>query len=582
MNTTKSDLLTALESLKGAFLSVGLFSFFGNLLMLTPPLYMLQLYDRVLVSRSESTLIMITLVVLFLFATMGTLEFIRSRILIRIGGRLERDLNERVFDAVMRLQLTGKEGGGAQPLRDLTVLRQYITGNGLFAFFDSPWVPIYLAVLYLFHVYYGLFATFAAIVILSVTLLNERRTRVPLNQANSESVKSFAQAASHLRNAEVVHAMGMERQLRERWLAGHYQFLTSQAYASDQASIWASTSKILRMTSQSLMLGVGAYLVIQQELTPGMMIAGSIILGRALAPLDILTSSWRGFSDARSSFRRLEQLLQAIPVEEERMNLPAPQGNLSLQGVFGGPPSVADPVLKGISLSLQKGESLGIIGPSAAGKSTLARVILGVWPARRGDVRLDGAEIANWNRVQLGPSVGYLPQDIELFDGTVAENIARFGEVDPDKVVAAARLAGVHEMILELPSGYDTVIGQAGGVLSGGQRQRVGLARAVYGDPVLVLLDEPNSNLDDQGERALVAALGELKQRGATVILITHRPAVIRCVDRILVLRDGQVQLSGTRDEVLAGLAQAQAESARGQAPKTVPISQYGALTQSG
>jgi len=570
----KSELSQVLGRTKGAFISVGIFSLFINLLMLTSPLYMLQLYDRVLASRSESTLLMLTLLMIFFFIVMGTLEFIRSRVLIRVGARLEEGLNQRLFNASMMLSLLNPSQNNSQPLRDLTTLRQYITGNGLFAFFDSPWVPIYLGLLYLFHPYYGIFATVAALILLALTMVNEWTTKSILNKANSESIKSFGRAASHQRNAEVVHAMGMRQNLLQRWLKGHNYFLSLQAEASDRASIWSNVSKSLRVMSQSLMLGLGAYLVIQMELSPGMMIAGSIIMGRALAPLDMLIGSWKGFSEARSAYGRLQNLLSSIPEEKERMSLPAPEGNLQVRGVIAGPPGTKSAIIRGVEFSLAKGETLGVLGPSAAGKSSLARVILGLWPLHAGEVRLDGADITNWSRDELGPHIGYLPQDIELFDGTISENIARFGEIDPEKVIDAAKLAGVHDLILQLPAGYDTVIGQAGGVLSGGQRQRIGLARAVYGNPSLIVLDEPNSNLDELGEQALTAAIMELKRRQITVILITHRATIISVVDRLLVLRNGQVALNGPRDEVLQKLAAGSAPEQQRKAPmrKTVPV----------
>ncbi|MBF0255732.1 MAG: type I secretion system permease/ATPase [Gammaproteobacteria bacterium] len=553
----KSPLAEVLSKVSRSFIAVGVFSFFINLLMLTPPLYMLQLYDRVLTSRSESTLVMLTLVVVFLFASMAMLEFIRSRVLIRVGSQIEESLNQRLFDASMKLSLMSPNQGGSQPLRDLTTLRQYMTGNGLFAFFDAPWLPIYLAILFLFHPYYGIFATLAAVILVFLAFVNEWRTKKLLGAANGESIKSFNRAANTQRNAEVVHAMGMQENLRSRWLEGHNKFLGLQTQASDRASVWSNVSKSVRLTSQSLMLGLGAYLVIEMELTPGMMIAGSIIMGRALAPLDLLIGSWKGFTDARSAYGRLNKLLEQVPDEKDRMSLPAPKGHLLVKGVMATPPASQNMVLSGVGFDLPAGETLGIIGPSAAGKSSLARVILGLWPIRAGEVRLDGADITQWNRNELGPYIGYLPQDIELFDGSISENIARFGEIDPTKVVEAAQMAGVHEMILQLPEGYDTLIGQSGGALSGGQRQRIGLARAIYGEPKLVVLDEPNSNLDDIGERALTTAIQTLKQRQVTVILITHRTSIIDVVDKLLVLRNGQAVMFGPKPEVLQKLAAA-------------------------
>lgn len=575
---SKNELRLVLGKLKGSFFTVGFFSLFINLLALVPALYMLQLYGRVLASRSETTLVMLTLLAVFFFVVMGLLEFIRSRILIRIGARMEAMLNQRLFDAMFRLSVNQPGSSGAQPLRDLTNIRQFMTGAGLFALFDSPWMPIFIALLFFFHPLYGWFSIVAAVVLLIITLLNELTTRKLLSTANANSIKSFNLAAGHLRNAEVVHAMGMQQDLRERWLKGHYAFLNTQNRASDNASIWANLSKTMRVMSQSLMLGLGAYLAIKGEVSPGMMIAGSIIMGRALAPLDLLISSWRGLTEARGGYRRLNELLNNFPADEGHMSLPSPEGNLSVLNVLVAPPGSRQLVLRGISFDLKKGETLGIIGPSAAGKSSLARVILGLWPITGGEVRLDGADIYQWDRFQVGPYIGYLPQDIELFEGSVAANISRFGELDPEKVVAAAKLADVHEIILKLPDGYDTVIGQAGGVLSGGQRQRIGLARAVYGKPCLVVLDEPNSNLDEQGELALTAAIRELKKQGATIILISHRQPIIQVVDKLMVLRDGQMAAFGARDEVLTKLfpaAQAQQKRIppeKNKIRKTVPV----------
>lgn len=574
---SKSELSKVLGQTKGAFISVGIFSLFINLLMLTSPLYMLQLYDRVLMSRSESTLVGITVIVVFLFTIMGILEFIRSRVLIRIGSRMEEGLNQKVFDGAMMLSLANPNHNSTQPLRDLTTVRQYMTGGGLFAFFDSPWVPIYLAILYLFHPFYGMFALGAAVILIMLALINEWTTKSLLSDANSESIKSFGAAASHQRNAEVVHAMGMQANLRKRWLKVHNIFLNLQAKASDKSGVWSNTSKTFRVMAQSLMLGLGGYLVIQAELSPGMMIAGSIIMGRALAPIDLMINGWKGFSETRSAYGRLAELLDISGDDEDRMSLPSPVGNMQLKGVIAAPPGSKEPVLKGIEFGLSKGTVLGVIGPSAAGKSSLARVLLGLWPLRSGEVRLDGVDVTQWPRDELGPYLGYLPQDIELFNGSVSDNIARFGKIDPEQVVAAARLAGVHEMILKLPEGYDTVIGQAGGVLSGGQRQRIGLARAVYGNPVLVVLDEPNSNLDEIGEAALIAAIAELKKRKVTVVLITHRASILGVVDQLLMLSEGQVVAVGPRDEVLKKLSQAKAQAQAPQkknipAPMTIPV----------
>lgn len=528
---------------------------FVNLLMLVPPMYMLQVYDRVLTTQSVDTLLMLTLVVVFFFAVMGGLELVRSRMLVRVGNRLDTTVNERLYGAMFRRSLMVQGTQSAQPLNDLTSLRQFLTGNGLFAFFDAPWVPIYLGVLFLFHPWLGVFATCAGIILLVLAIANEKSTKKLLAEASSEQIQAQNLANSNLRNAEVLHAMGMLPGIMGRWSKRHHEYLSKQSQASDRAGILTNASKVLRLLFQSMILGLGALLVLRGDMTPGMMIAGSIIMGRALAPIDQMIGGWKGFVNARGAYGRLNELLTQIPAEERRMSLPSPSGDISLEGVAAAPPGVRMATIRGVNFSADSGEHIGIIGPSAAGKSTLARVLLGIWPSQVGDVRLDGGVITQYNRDELGPYIGYLPQDIELFDGTVSENIARFGSLDAHKVVEAARKAGVHEMILELPNGYDTVISSNSGALSGGQRQRVGLARAVYGNPVLVVLDEPNANLDDAGERALAQAIQQLKEEGTTLFVISHRTSILKNMDKLLVMKEGQVSMFGPRDEVLAQFA---------------------------
>lgn len=528
---------------------------FVNLLMLVPPLYMLQVYDRVISSKSEDTLLMLTLIVIFLFMVMGGLEFVRSRILVRVGNRLDSIISQRLYSAMFKRSVVTQGGQTAQPLNDLTNLRQFITGNGLFAFFDAPWVPIYIGVLCLFHPWLGLFATCAGFILLSLAILNEKTTKSILAEASNENIKAQDLANSNLRNSEVLHAMGMLPGIMGRWSAKHHAFMMKQSQASDRAGALTNVSKVLRQLFQSLILGLGALLVLEGEMTSGMMIAGSILMGRALAPIDQMIGSWKGFVGARSAYGRLNELLDKVPDDSRRMSLPAPKGYLALETVAAAPPGTRLATVRGISFEVPKGEHIGIIGPSAAGKSTLARVILGIWPVQFGSIRLDGAEINHYNRDELGPYIGYLPQDIELFDGTVSENIARFGEVDSVKTVEAAKKAGVHEMILELPNGYDTYISSTSGALSGGQRQRVGLARALYGNPVLVVLDEPNSNLDDVGESALARAIYHLKQEGVTLFVISHRGSVLKKMDKLLVMKDGQVSMFGPREQVMSQFA---------------------------
>ncbi|MBB1074804.1 type I secretion system permease/ATPase [Rhodoferax sp. 4810] len=553
-NRPDDELQLALKLSRTSFLVAAFFSLFINLLMLVPSIYMLQVYDRVLASNSETTLLMLTLLVVGLFVIMGTLEMLRARILVRVSARLDMLLNTRLFNAMFEANLRGR-GPGGQPIEDLTNLRQFLTGNALFGFFDAPWIPIYVAVLFFIHPWLGWLAIGSAVLLSIVAFFTDFSTRKPLAEANNLAISGRNYLNGNLRNAEALEAMGMLENVRHRWLTRHKQLLILQALASDRAGALSSLSKSLRVTLQSLVLGLGALLAIQQVITPGMMIAGSIILGRALAPVDLLIGSWKGFLSARSAYKRLQDLLYAVPARPRSMRLPPPTGQLSVENVVAAPPGSNVPVLRGVRFDVNAGEIVGIVGPSAAGKSTLARVLLGVWPIASGKVRLSGADISQWNRDELGPYVGYLPQDIELFDGTVSENIARFGEIDADQVVAAAQRAQVHEMILRLPKGYDTPIGVGGAVLSGGQRQRIGLARAMYGRPVLVVLDEPNSNLDDQGEAALVRAVTQLKNDGSTVLLITHRLSILNSVDKIVVLREGQVEAFGTREQVLPQFA---------------------------
>lgn len=550
-----SDLRAALLLCRGGFFSVGFFSLFVNLLMLVPTFYMLQVYDRVVATGSHSTLLMLTLILILLVLTMGVLEWVRSRIMVRLSTRLDLALGGRLYDASFKQALTsGGMQASAQPLNDLTGLRQFITGNGLFAFFDAPWLPIYLAVMFLFHPWYGWFAVACALVLVALAYLNERLTNATLLEANKQNLAATAFTQKNLRNAEVVESMGMLGMLRKRWQGMNREVLALQGVASDRGGGITACSKTFRLLVQSLILGLGAYLAIEQEITPGLMIAGSVLLGRALAPIDQMIGAWKGFSAARGQYARLNELLDAVAAEPERMPLPAPRGEVSAENLVVTPPGGVKPVLVGLNFQVAVGDAVGIIGPSASGKSTLARALLGIWPATQGKMRLDGADVFAWRREDLGPHLGYLPQDVELFEGSINENIARFGEVDPVAVVEAARLAGVHELILKLPEGYDTVIGATGGGLSGGQRQRIGLARAVYRRPQLIVLDEPNSNLDEVGERALSEAILKLKQAGCTLFVITHRPSVLNTVDKLMVIRDGALMMFGPRDQVLAEL----------------------------
>ena len=560
----KSDLEEALKLCKGAFLSAAGFSLLINFLMITPSIYMLQVYDRVVATGNKSTLLMLTLIVVMLFITMAALEWVRSQILVKVSTRLEMLLNQRLFQIAFKQSLySGGQRATTQPLDDLTGLRQFLTGNGLFAFFDAPWMPVYLALLFLFHPWFGWYSIFTAILLCIVAAATEKATTKIISDANNVAMATRGALARNLRNAEIIESMGMLGRIRQRWMVGAVKVLDLQALASSRAGLLAALSKIIRLSSQSLILGLGAYLVIEREISPGLMIAGSILMGRALAPIDMIIGTWKGFINARDQYERLNTILRQIPADKERMLLPDPEGRIQLENVMVVPPGGNVPVIKGISLVIEKGDIVGIIGPSGAGKSTLARAILGIWPTANGAMRLDGAEVFNWNREHLGGFIGYLPQDIELFEGTISENIARFGDMNPEQVVAAAKMADVHEFILRFPEGYDTAIGPTGGNLSGGQRQRIGLARALYGNPVLVVLDEPNSNLDEQGEVALEKALLQLKQKQATVLIVTHRHSVLSKVDKLLVLNDGLLAVYGPRDQVVAHLQQSAVPAAQ-------------------
>ncbi|WP_017739279.1 type I secretion system permease/ATPase [Pseudomonas sp. CBZ-4] len=548
-------LFKALGEYKSVLLSVGCFTALINLLMLVPSIYMLQVYDRVLSSQNETTLVMLTLMVVGFFVFIGTLEAIRSFIVIRIGSQLERRFNLRVYKAAFERNLQRGQGHAGQSLGDLTHIRQFITGPALFAFFDAPWFPIYLLVIFLFNVWLGVLATAGALLLIGLACLNEYLTKKPLGEASGYSQQSTQLATSHLHNAETIQAMGMLGALRQRWFAVHSQFLGLQNRASDTGSVITALSKSLRLCLQSLVLGLGALLVIKGEMTAGMMIAGSILMGRVLSPIDQLIAVWKQWSSAKLAYQRLDALLRESPEAVEPMKLPAPKGQVSFEQVSAGPPGRRVTTLHHVSFDLGAGEVLGVLGASGSGKSTLARVLVGVWPTLAGTVRLDGADIHRWDRDDLGPHIGYLPQDIELFSGSIADNIARFREADPQLVVQAAQQAGVHELILRLPQGYDTLLGDNGGGLSGGQKQRVALARALYGGPRLIVLDEPNSNLDTQGEAALASAIAQMKAQGSSVVLVTHRSAALAQADKLLVLNEGQLQVFGPSQEVLRALS---------------------------
>lgn len=553
-----NELKHVLLKVKKSFIFVGFFSFFINILQLTSPLYMLQLYDRVMVSRSESTLLFLTLLIIVLFITMGLLEIIRSRILVRVGNKIDALLSERVFTSIFALanKMPGK--ASSMPLNDLTQIRQFMTGNGLFAFFDAPWMPIYLFVLFIFNIHFGLFSLASIALLIFFAIMNEKTTKEKLDETNRYGRESLLFVDASVKNAEVIHAMGMQKSIQALWQKKYFNFLKAQMIASDNAGFWSNCTKVTRALLQSLILGLGGLLAIQGEISAGMMIAGSILMGRALAPIDLMIGTWKGFSNARGAYSRLDSLLEQFPLTHQVMELPIPKGILSLEGVRLTPPNSKELSLKGISLQIEQGDIVGIIGPSAAGKSSLAKALLGIWPLSSGSVRIDHADITQWDREHLGKFIGYLPQDIELFEGTISDNICRFTHAEPQKIVEAATIAGVHQMILHLPQGYDTYLGANGITLSSGQRQRIGLARALYGDPVLVVLDEPNSNLDDMGEAALVEAVKIFKMKGKTVIIITHRANILQVTNKLLLMQQGTISLYGDTNDILQKLQKSQ------------------------
>lgn len=560
----RPELARALLSFRRAFITVGAFSLFTNLLMLTPSIYMLQLYDRALGSRNETTLMMLTLIAVGLLALMSLLEWIRAMVLVRIGARLDLDINSRVFDATFERNLRHAGQNPAQALHDLASMRQTLTGAGVVALADAPWMPIYVLVIFMLHAHLGVFALIGVLLLVTLAIINERVSAAPLAEAQKLGIAANAQANSHLRNAEVIEAMGMLPAIRGRWFSLHQKFLVQQALASDRAGMLNAMTRFARISLQSLALGYGAWLTIAGEMTAGMMIAGSILVGRALAPVEALIGNWKQLVSARAAYQRLSELLRVFPARVVGMPLPRPLGDVLVENAATAAPGSKLLILRNVNFKLKAGEVVAIIGPSASGKSTLARLLVGIWPALAGSVRLDGSEIFKWNKDELGPYLGYLPQDIELFDGSVAENIARFGKVDADQVLAAAQAAGVHELILLLPNGYDTPLGDAGSALSGGQKQRIALARALYGDPALIVLDEPNSNLDDLGEAALAETIRRLKAKKRTVVIVTHRMTTLAVADSILVMNEGTVKVHGPRDQVLEAMRPQNATNAAG------------------
>ena len=553
------ELRAALVQLRPFFTRAGWFSLFASVLVLAPSGYMLEVYSRVVDSRSYGTLFWLTVVVLGAYALMELLEWARAEVMRAAAQRFDALLSTRVFDAVFAAKLRNVPGGTAQPLQDFAKLRDFLFSPALLAIMEAPVAILMAVLLFLISPWLGWSAVVFGIAQTLVALWNERRTKQPLMQANQKAFQAQQYADGTLRNAEVIAAMGMLRATHQRWVQKQREFLNLQAQASESAGGFQALGKLLQTTLSSLLLGLASWLLLNNELHGGggMMIVGSILGGRMLAPLLQVVAQWQAVIGVRDSWHRLEALLAAVPKDPENMALPAPRGVLQVEQLMAGAPGSPGAIVRGVAFALQPGEVLAVVGPSASGKSTLARLLVGLWPAASGKVRLDGVDIFSWDKAELGPHVGYLPQGVELLEGTLAQNIARFGEVDMHKVRAAAQAVGVDALIESLPQGYETVVGPGGVRLSGGQRQRIGLARALYGAPTLIVLDEPNSNLDDEGDAALARAIAQASARGATVVVITHRTSVLGVAHKMLLIRDGVQQAFGPRDEVLAALQQA-------------------------
>lgn len=548
----KTALDKAMSVVKPAVWTAVFFSFFINILGLTAPLYMMQVYDRVLSSRNITTLVVLTILIALLYLAGAFLESIRSKLLVRAGVRFDGEINQHAFSAVQRATLVQPASGHVQALRDTDTVREFFTGAGIISLCDLPWVPIYILVATLLHPWYGILAVASIIISGTLAWANDRLTKDRLNDATKANIAANNKATTTFRNAEVLQAMGMVGNLRRQWSVSRIEALAQQALASDRAGVVMAAIKFNRMFVQSFVLGLGAYLAIRREVSPGTIIAASIIVGKCIQPVEMAIGNWKGIVTMRAAYERVQMLLRSLPEIGQRLQLPAPRGDLSVENVLVRAPGRDQLILKGVNFKLPAGNVLGVIGPSAAGKSSLARLLVGVWPPASGSVRLDGAELDHWDPEQLGQYLGYLPQDVELFSGTIAENICRFGEVDDEKIVRAAQMADVHDMIQRLPDGYNTQIGDAGAALSGGQRQRIGLARALYGMPSLIVLDEPNASLDSAGEQALMNTILRLKEAGKTVVMVTHKTNALAQCDAIMVMQDGAVQAFGPRDEILA------------------------------
>ena len=558
----RDELSRTLWGFRYEFMVAGIFSMVANLLMLTPTIYMLQVYDRVMLSQNTGTLIAVSLITLFFFCVLTFAEWSRSKLLVSSGVRLDELLSKRLFHASYEAYLNPAVTNPSRAFNDLTEVRQFLTGNGIFAFFDAPWAPIYIAVLFMLHPWLGVMALGFGAVQALLAWWGSQATKPAQTAASKDQQEVGGYLQIKFRNAEVIESMGMLSHLHRRWSERNARAMGSALNAQAVSGRVVAWSKFVRYTQQSLALGGGAFLVIQGELSPGAMIAANVLMTRALAPIDLMVGTWTGFLSAKAAFARLRNLLEAHPMRVKDSINSTPKADVVFKDVVASAPGRKEPILKGVNAIMPAGTVTVVLGASGSGKSTLARVLLGIWAPASGEVLLDGQPIVNWDRMSLGPHIGYLPQDIELFDGTIAENIARAGKVVSEKVIDAAESSGLHQMILRFPKGYDTPMGEAGSLLSGGQRQRIGLARAIYGEPALVVLDEPNANLDDEGEAALVKAVQGLKSKGKTVVLISHRPGIVGVADRLLILHQGAVQASGPRDGVLAALQQ-QREAAK-------------------
>lgn len=552
---TKDKLLEgSFIACRDGFIAIAVFSMFINILVLTAPLYMMQVFDRVLMSRSGETLLMLTAIAAIALLVMAGLEVVRNNLMIRLSHWLDKRLGSATLSASVHLSLHTQKDPNIQGLRDLATVRTFLTGPGVFPLLDAPWTPIFLAVIFILNPLLGWISLIGAVCLFSLALVNEFNTREPLQQANEASRKAMIQAEASTRNAAAIEAMGMMPNIIQRWDTHNEHSLELQAKASSRSGAISACSKFARMLLQIGIMGAGAWLVIHNEMLPGGMIAASILMGRALSPVEQAIGTWKNLIAARSAYHRVKPLLASAPARGGSMAMPRPKGVLVAEGVAFRYPGAKEPVIRGVNFRLEAGEVLGLIGPSAAGKTTLAQLIVGNLEPNAGSIRLDGVDIAKWESDDRGKYLGYLPQDVELFSGKVRENIARMAEGETDSVIEAAQFAGIHEMVLDLPDGYETEIGHGGSILSGGQRQRVALARSAYGKPCLMVLDEPNASLDNNGEEALLKMIGGLKAQGVTVIIIAHRPNVLQFVDKILVIRDGAVQAFGPRQEILARL----------------------------